>query len=74
MTNHGRIDAAELDSAQLSPDGSRLILLLRDAAGRNVSLSLPVDCLNTILTATPRQVDPDGAYSLDTWSMATAGT
>lgn len=68
----GRIDAAELSSAQLSPDGSRLILLMRDAAGRNVSLSLPTDCLNTILAATPRQVEADAAYSLDTWSMAPA--
>jgi len=69
---YSRIDAAELSSAQLSPDGSRLILLMRDAAGRNVSLSLPADCLNTILTATPRQVEADAAYLLDTWSMAPA--
>jgi hypothetical protein len=67
-----RIDAAELSGAQLSSDGSRLILLMRDAAGQNVSLSLPADCLNTILTATPRQVEADAAYSLDTWSMAPA--
>ena len=72
MTDHGRIDAAELDSVQLSADGSRLILLMRDAAGRSVSLSLPADCLNTLLTATPRQLEQDAAYSLDTWSMAPA--
>ena len=33
MTDRSRIDA-ELDGARLSPDGSRLILLLRDTAAR----------------------------------------
>jgi len=32
--------SADLDGVRLSPDGSRLILLLRDAAGQKVSLSL----------------------------------
>jgi hypothetical protein len=68
----GRIDAAELSSAQLSPDGSRLILLMRDAAGRNVSLSLPADCLNTIRMAMPQRVETDATYALDSWSVVPA--
>ena len=72
MTDRSRIDAAELDGVRLSPDGSRLILLLRDATGQKVSLSLPTNCLNTVLTATPRQAATGTVHSLDTWNMAPA--
>jgi hypothetical protein len=69
---NSRIDATELDGVRLSSDGSRLILLLRDARGEKVSLSLPVNCLNAVLTATPRCAPMGERHSLDTWSMEPA--
>jgi hypothetical protein len=72
MNDRSRIDATELDSARLSSDGSRLILLLRDATGRKVSLSLPVTCLNAVLTAMPQSMPMGQRHSLDTWSMGPA--
>ena len=48
MTDRSRIDTAQLDGVRLSPDGSRLILLLRDTAGRRLSVSLPTNCLNSV--------------------------
>ena len=44
MTGRSRIDTAQLDGVRLSPDGSRLVLLLRDTAGQKVSVSLPTNC------------------------------
>jgi hypothetical protein len=72
MNDRGRIDATGLDGVRLSPDGSRLILLLRDATGQKVSLSLPVTCLNAVLTAMPRSAAMGALHSLDTWSIAPA--
>jgi hypothetical protein len=71
MTDRSRIDA-ELDGVRLSPDGSRLILLLRDTAGQKVSLSLPTSCLNTVLTATPQLAEEGTLHAVDTWNMAPA--
>ena len=70
MTDHSRIDAAELNCVRLSPDGSRLILLLRDDLGRKVSLSVPANSLNTMLMAMPRAVQPGTVHALDSWDMA----
>jgi hypothetical protein len=72
MNDRTRIDATELDGVRLSSDGSRLILLLRDTAGQKVSLSLPVTCLNTVLTAMPRSAAMGARHSLDAWTMAPA--
>ena len=72
MTDRSRIDTAELDGVRLSPDGSRLILLLRDTAGQKVSLSLPTHCLNTVLTAAPQSAEAGTVHAVDTWSMALA--
>lgn len=72
MNDRSRIDASELDGAQLSSDGSRLILRLRDAAGQKVSLSLPMTCLNAMLAAMPRSAPMGARHSLDAWSMAPA--
>jgi hypothetical protein len=69
MTSRSRIDAAELDGIRLSPDGSRLVLLLRDAAGQKVSLSLPTNCLNAVLTAVPRADEAGAMHAVDTWNM-----
>jgi hypothetical protein len=72
MTDRSRIDTAELDGVRLSPDGSRLILLLRDTAGQKVSLSLPTHCLNTVLTAAPQSAEAGTVHAVDTWNMALA--
>ncbi len=72
MNDRNRIDATDLDGVRLSPDGSRLILLLRDAAGRKVAVSVPVTCLNTVLTAMPRSAAMGVRHSLDAWSMIPA--
>lgn len=72
MTEHSRIDAAELDGVRLSSDGSRLVLLLRDAAGKKVSLSLPTTGLNTVLAAMPRSAAMGTRHALDAWCMAPA--
>jgi hypothetical protein len=71
MTERSRIDA-ELDGVRLSPDGSRLILLLHDAAGKKVSLSLPRSCVSAVLTATPHPADAGTLYSVETWDMSQA--
>ena len=73
MTDRSRIDTAQLDGVRLSPDGSRLILLLRDTAGQKVSVSLPTNCLNSVLTAVPHPPEPDTVHSVDTWNMSLAG-
>jgi hypothetical protein len=71
MTERSRIDA-ELDGVRLSPDGSRLILLLHDAAGKKVALSLPRSCVNAVLTATPHPTDAVAPHSVETWNMSAA--
>ena len=73
MTGRSRIDTAQLDGVRLSPDGSRLVLLLRDTEGQKVSVSLPTNCLNSVLTAVPHPVEPDTVHSVDTWNMSRAG-
>jgi hypothetical protein len=72
MTDRSRIDATELDGVRLSPDGSRLILLLRDTAGQKVSFSLPTSCLNSVLTAVPHPADADTVHAVDTWHISLA--
>jgi hypothetical protein len=72
MSDRSRIDA-ELDGVRLSPDGSRLVLLLRDAAGQKVSLSLPLSCVNAVLSAAPQPAEPLGAvHSVASWNMTLA--
>jgi hypothetical protein len=72
VTEHRRIDAAALDGVRLSPDGTRLILLVHDAAGQKVSVSVPVTCLNTMLRAMPHPAPMGTRHALDAWSMAPA--
>jgi hypothetical protein len=72
MSDRSRIDA-EFDGVRLSPDGSRLVLLLRDPAGAKVSLSLPLTCLNAVLTAAPQPAEPAGTvHSVASWNMTPA--
>lgn len=72
MNNRSRIDVAELDGVQLSPDGTRLILLTRDATGQRVSLSLPRNCLGAVLTAAPRPTQTGTPHAVDVWNMSLA--
>lgn len=72
MTDRVSIDAAEFVSVRLSPDRNRLTLMLRDAMGQSISLTLPTACLNTVLTAMPQQINRGTLHSLDSWSMEPA--
>ena len=71
-----RVDAAELDWVEVTDDGRRLCLRLRDPAGRAVSVSLPVDRVNAVLTAVPRSStellagSAGQVFALDSWSLA----
>ncbi len=71
-----RIDASELHHIEISRDGQRICLCVRDDAGRAASMSLPIDCLNTVLTAVPRTDKDllagaaDQVYRVDSWSLA----
>ncbi len=47
-------------------------MLLRDAAGQQISLSLPTSCLNSVLAAAPQLSQPDTVHSVDTWNMSLA--
>jgi hypothetical protein len=71
MTDRSRIDA-DLDNVRLSPDGERLILQLRDAAGQKVSLSLPRSCISAVLTAVPRPATAGTVHAVETWNMSLA--
>jgi len=72
MNERCRIDAAELDGVRLSPDGTCVILLMRDAAGQKISLSLPRRCISTVLTAAPRPTEAGMPHSVDVWNMSVA--
>jgi hypothetical protein len=73
LTNRTSIDAAEVLSVRLSRDRTRLVLMLRDAAGQTVSLSLPTQCVNAMLTAVPQQMEAGALHALDTWSIEPIG-
>jgi hypothetical protein len=74
MTDRSRIDA-ELEGVRLSPDGARLILLLRDAAGHEVSLSLPRSSVTAVMAVAsqPREAEVGTIHAVETWNMSLAG-
>jgi hypothetical protein len=72
MTDCSRIDASRLEGVRLSPDGSRLILLLCDATGQKVSLSLPTNFLNAVLSALPRPLETGTVHAVDSWNVGLA--
>lgn len=72
MSECSRIDAAKLDSVRLSPDGTRLILLLRDADGQKISLSLPRNCVSAVLTVAPRPAEAGMPHPVDAWNLSLA--
>lgn len=67
------IDAMELMGVQMSSDGKRLRLRVRDQSGQTVSFSLPACWLNAMLNALPRSTGPDTVHALDSWSMDRVG-
>jgi hypothetical protein len=70
-----RIDASELSHVEITQDGQRICLRVRDGSGRAASMSLPIECLNTVLTAVPRTDKDllagaaDQVYKVDSWSL-----
>jgi hypothetical protein len=72
---HLRIDASELNHVEITHGGQRICLRVRDGAGRAASVSLPIECLNTVLTAVPRTDKDllagaaDQVYRVDSWSL-----
>jgi hypothetical protein len=72
VADRGKIEATGLVDVRRSQDGALLHLRLLDAAGQTISLSLPTDCLNAVLTAMPQRVESDAVHPLDTWTMAAA--
>jgi hypothetical protein len=66
-----KIDVDQVTEVRLSSDGTRVTLTLLDQAGNKVLLSLPTGCLNSLVTAVPRQVDPGSVHRLDSWAMET---
>ena len=45
---------------------------LVDASGQMISLSLPMGCLNAVLTAVPQHLESDAVHPLNTWTMVAA--
>ena len=72
MADSARIDADRLTEVRLSPDGTHMHLTLLDPAGQRISLTLPTNCLNTIITAMPGRADPGAIHKLDSWNMCAA--
>lgn len=72
MADKVKIDADQLTEVRLSADGVRVLLALLDGTGQKVSVSLPANCLNALVSAVPRQMDPGVVHKLDSWSMSTA--
>ncbi len=70
-----RIHAAELNWVEITDNGRRLCLRMRDPAGHAVSVSLPVECVNKVLTAVPRTTNEllaggvEQVYAVDSWSL-----
>jgi hypothetical protein len=72
LADRVKIDADQLAEVRLSTDGKRVLLALLDDAGQKVSLSLPADCLNALLSVVPRCAEPGAVHKLDSWSMGVA--
>jgi len=71
-----QIDVTELNYVEVIEDGSRLRLHVVDDRGGPASVSLPVSCLNLVVTAIPPAfaglVDAAGErviHDVDSWSL-----
>jgi hypothetical protein len=67
-----KVDADQLTEVRLSADGARLNMDLLDSKGQKVSLSLPTNCMNAMLSALPRHAKPGSVHKLDSWNMGVA--
>jgi hypothetical protein len=67
-----KIDADQLTEVRLSADATRAILTLLDNAGQKISLTLPTNCLNAVLSVVPRHAEPGAVHRLDSWNMGVA--
>lgn len=72
MSQPPDVDATELISVRVSPDGCRLKIRVRDGAGRISTIALPTYWLNQVLNALPTPAEA-AIYPLDTWSMDRPG-
>lgn len=63
------IDAEELVSVNLSPDGTHIRLRVRDQDGRIVALALPACWLNAMQEALPPARLGDKVHPVDSWSV-----
>jgi hypothetical protein len=71
-----RIDVTELNYVEVTEDGRRLRLHVLDGGGGPALVSLPVHCLNLVVTAVPPAfaglVEPAGErviHDVDSWSL-----
>jgi hypothetical protein len=69
LADRVKIEANELTEVRLSADGARAILTLLDDTGCKISLSLPVNCLNAVMSVAPRYAEPGAVHKLDSWNM-----
>jgi hypothetical protein len=69
---HPRIDVAVLDYVEVTDAGARLRLHVTERSGRAASVSLPVACLNNVVSAAPRALDQPATtvHKLDSWSLS----
>jgi hypothetical protein len=67
-----KIDVIQVTEVRLSADGARVMLVMLDDAGQRISLSLPVTCLNAVLSVSPRHAEPGAVHKLDSWNMGVA--
>jgi hypothetical protein len=72
-----RIDVAELNYVEVTKEGQRLCLHVLDQGGKPATVSLPVDCLNTVVNAVPplfQNVTDSGApqkiHQVDSWALS----
>jgi hypothetical protein len=72
VTDTVKIDASQLAEVRLSADATRVTLTLLDDTKQKIQLSLPVDCLNAVVSAVPRRAEPEAVHRLDSWSMGVA--
>jgi hypothetical protein len=47
-------------------------LTFLDREGQKISLSLPTNCLNTVISTLPGRANPGEIHKLDSWTMGVA--
>ena len=72
-SGHRRIDAAEVSWVEMIDGGRRLCVRVNDMDGRPAVMTLPLDRLDTLLSALPRRPGPtgEGVATLSSWTVQT---